>query len=63
MSLPQMAVASVLANPAITSPIVGASRPQQLADTLAAIETPLEADLKARLDDLIVEYRRGNTGR
>jgi aryl-alcohol dehydrogenase-like predicted oxidoreductase len=59
MSLPQMAVASVLANPAITSPIVGASRPQQL----AAIETPLEADLKARLDDLIVEYRRGNTGR
>lgn len=63
MSLPQMAVAWVLANPAITSPIVGASRPEQLADTLAAVETPLEPDLKARLDDLTLEYRRGDAGR
>jgi len=63
MSLPQMAVAWVLANPAITSPIVGASRPEQLADTLAATETPLDADLKARLDDLTLEYRREDSGR
>ena len=41
MPLPQMAVAWVLANPAITAPIVGASRPEQLDDTLAAAETPL----------------------
>jgi aryl-alcohol dehydrogenase (NADP+) len=63
MSLPQMAVAWVLANPAITSPIVGASRPEQLADTLSATETLLDADLKARLDELTVEYRRGDSAR
>jgi aryl-alcohol dehydrogenase (NADP+) len=63
MSLPQMATAWVLANPAITSPIIGASRPEQLVDTLAAVETPLEADLKARLDDLTLEYRRGDAER
>jgi aryl-alcohol dehydrogenase (NADP+) len=63
MSLPQMAVAWVLANPAISSPIVGASRPEQLADTLAAVEAPIDADLKTRLDDLTVEYRRGDAGR
>lgn len=63
MSLPQMAVAWVLENPAITSPIVGASRPEQLADTLSATETPLDGDLKARLDELTVEYRRGDSAR
>ena len=63
MSLPQMATAWVLANPAVTAPIVGASRPEQLADTLAAAETPLDADLKSRLDDLTLEYRRGDAGR
>ena len=63
MSLPQMAVAWVLANPAITSPIVGASRPEQLGDALAAVETPLDADLKTRLDELTLECRRGDTAR
>src|SRR5690606_21911579 len=41
MSMVQMAVAWVLANPAITAPIIGASRPEQLDDSLAAVETPL----------------------
>ena len=36
MSMAQMAVAWVLANPVITAPIVGASRPEQLDDALAA---------------------------
>ena len=57
MSLATLAVAWVLANPAITSPIIGASRPEQLADSLAAASTPLSADLKARLDELTVEWR------
>jgi aryl-alcohol dehydrogenase (NADP+) len=47
----------VLANPAITAPIVGASKPEQLADSLKAVETPLPADLKARLDALTHEWR------
>lgn len=52
-----MAVSWVLANPAITAPIVGASRPEQLADSLAAADQPMPADLKAKLDDLTTEWR------
>ena len=51
-----------LANPAITSPIVGASRPEQLADAVAAVETPLDPAVKAALDALTAEYRRTNPG-
>ena len=58
MSMATMAVAWVLANPAITAPIVGASRPEQLADSLAAVEKgPLDADLKARLDEVTTGWR------
>jgi 1-deoxyxylulose-5-phosphate synthase len=63
MSLPQMAVAWVMANPAVTAPIIGASRPEQLDDTLKAAETPMSAELKQRLDDLTAEYRRGDSAR
>ena len=63
MSLPQMALAWVLANPAITAPIIGASRPEQLDDTLLAVETPLSPLLKQRLDELTAMYRRGDSGR
>jgi len=63
MTLPQMAVAWVLANPAITSPIIGASRPEQLDDTLKAAETPLAPDLKKRLDELTAVYRKGDAAR
>ena len=53
-----MAMRWVLSNPAITAPILGASRPGQLDDTLLAAEQgPLPADLKRRLDDLTVEWR------
>ncbi len=57
MPLATMAVAWVLANPAITSPIIGASRPEQLTDTLLAVEKPLDAGLKARLDEMTSRYR------
>jgi aryl-alcohol dehydrogenase (NADP+) len=60
MSMAQLAVAWTLANPVITSPIVGASRPEQLDDVLAAVDKPLSADLKARLDELTREYRWGD---
>jgi 1-deoxyxylulose-5-phosphate synthase len=56
-SLATMAVQWVLANKAITAPIVGASKPEQLADSLAAAETPMAADLKTKLDDLTHEWR------
>jgi aryl-alcohol dehydrogenase (NADP+) len=57
LSMATMAVGWVLANPAITAPIVGASKPEQLADSLAAAETPLPADLKAKLDEATHEWR------
>jgi len=58
MSMATLAVAWVLANPAVTAPIIGASRPEQLADSLAAAEaTALPADLKAKLDDLTHAWR------
>jgi 1-deoxyxylulose-5-phosphate synthase len=63
MSLPQVAVAWVMANPAVTAPIIGASRPEQLDDTLRAAETPLPAELKAQLDELTAPYRRGDAAR
>lgn len=63
MSLAQMAVAWVLANPVITSPIIGASRPEQLDDSLRAAETPLAPELKAELDRVTQDYRRGDASR
>jgi aryl-alcohol dehydrogenase-like predicted oxidoreductase len=45
----------VISNPAITAPIIGASRPEQLAETLAAAELgPLPSNLKAKLDGIIL---------
>jgi aryl-alcohol dehydrogenase (NADP+) len=63
MPLARLAVAWMLAEPVITSPIVGASRPEQLDDVLPATEKPLDAALKARLDELTREYRRGDDPR
>ena len=58
MSMTTMAMRWVLSNPAITAPIIGASRPEQLADTLAAAEHgPLPGELKAKLDDLTYAWR------
>jgi aryl-alcohol dehydrogenase-like predicted oxidoreductase len=52
-----------LANPAITSVILGASRIEQLTDTLAAADYKLDGALKATLDELSIEYRRGDSTR
>jgi 1-deoxyxylulose-5-phosphate synthase len=63
MSLTRMAVAWVLAHPAVTAPIIGASRPEQLDDVLPAVEKGIDAELKARLDTLTAEYRLGDDAR
>ena len=60
MSMVQMAVAWVLANPVVTAPIVGATRPEQLDDVVAAVDKTLDAGLKGRLDALTHEYRWGD---
>jgi 1-deoxyxylulose-5-phosphate synthase len=63
MSLTTASVAWVLANPVVTSVIIGASRPQQLADTLAAADLRLDGSLKQQLDELTAEYRHGDAVR
>lgn len=58
MSMATLALRWVLSNPAITAPIIGASRPEQLADSLAAAEQgALPGEVKARLDDLSHGWR------
>ena len=63
VSLVTLSVAWVLANQAITAPIIGASRPEQLAASLAAAEFTLDDDLKRRLDEYTYEYRLGDAPR
>jgi aryl-alcohol dehydrogenase-like predicted oxidoreductase len=46
-----VAIAWVLANPAITSPIVGTSKPQHLADAVKAVEIKLDAETKKFLEE------------
>jgi aryl-alcohol dehydrogenase-like predicted oxidoreductase len=62
-SLTRVSLAWVLANPLITSAIIGASRAEQLSDTLAASELVLDAQVKAQLDEVSLEYRWGDAAR
>lgn len=58
MSMATLALRWVISNPAITAPIVGASKPEQLADSVAAAEAgALPQDIKARLDELSHGWR------
>jgi aryl-alcohol dehydrogenase-like predicted oxidoreductase len=61
--LATLAVAWVMANPLITAPLLGASRPEQLDATLAAANCQLDAGLKQRLDELTADYRKGDAPR
>jgi aryl-alcohol dehydrogenase (NADP+) len=58
-----LAIAWVMRQPAVTAPIIGASRPDQLDDTLASAEVQLDDDLLGRLDALTREFRRGDAAR
>jgi 1-deoxyxylulose-5-phosphate synthase len=63
LALPTLAVAWVLDNPAVTAPIVGASRPEQLDATLAAVDVKLDDAVRTHLDELTRHYRYGDTAR
>ena len=53
MGMGQMAVAWVLRNDNVASAIVGASRPEQLTDTVAAADLTLDDDLASRIDEVL----------
>jgi len=63
LPLATLAVAWTMANPVISAPILGASRPEQLDATLAAAGVTLDSALKSRLDDLTAEFRKGDAPR
>ncbi len=63
VSLVTLSVAWVLANKAITAPIVGASSPHQLDASLAAVDYALDEGLKAKLDEVTHSYRLGDSAR
>ena len=50
VTMPQLAIAWVLRNPAVSSAIVGASRPEQLVDTVKASGVHLDDDVMAAID-------------
>lgn len=58
-----LAVAWVLSNPAVTAPIIGASKPEQLAASVAAADYTLDPKLRERLDQLTHDYRMGDAAR
>src|SRR5690349_20927280 len=53
LSMPQLAIAWVLQNPNVAAALVGASRPEQLAETVKASGVKLDADTLAAIDDAL----------
>ena len=53
LSMAQLAVAWVLGNPNVASAIVGASRPEQLADSVRASGVVLDDALRASIDEVL----------
>ena len=63
VNLVTLSVAWVMANQAVTAPIIGASNPGQLEHSLAAADYTIDDDLKSKLDELTHEYRLGDAPR
>jgi aryl-alcohol dehydrogenase-like predicted oxidoreductase len=53
LSLAQLAVAWVLQNPNVSAAIIGASRPEQVGENAKAAGVKLDADLLARIDEIL----------
>lgn len=53
LTMPQLAIAWVLQNKNVAAALVGASRPEQLADTVKASGVVLDADTLAAIDDAL----------
>jgi 1-deoxyxylulose-5-phosphate synthase len=58
LSLAQVAIAWVLAQPAITSAIVGASKPEQLDQSLPAVDLVLDEEIHAACDEVWYQLPR-----
>ena len=63
LSLAQLAVAWVLANPAVSSAIVGASRPEQVSENVKASGQKLSDDVLAKIDEVVDPVVERDPGR
>ncbi|MFK5634404.1 MULTISPECIES: aldo/keto reductase family protein [unclassified Ornithinimicrobium] len=64
LTMPQLAVAWVLQNPNVAAALVGASRPEQVADNVKAAGVTLDAGLMTKIDEVlegVVEREAGKT--
>jgi aryl-alcohol dehydrogenase-like predicted oxidoreductase len=57
MTPAQVALAWLLAQEGVTSPVVGASRPEQLKDSVGALDKKLSPDSLRRLDEVSSRFR------
>ncbi len=55
LTMAQLAVAWVLNNPNVASAIVGATKPEQVLDNVGAADVTLDADLLAKIDEVLAE--------
>ncbi|NNN14634.1 MAG: aldo/keto reductase [Acidimicrobiaceae bacterium] len=62
LTLTQLSIAWVSNNPTITAPIIGASSPSQLDETVGATSILLDADLMTKLNETTRIYRQGDKG-
>ena len=51
----QLALAWVLQNPAVSAAIIGATRPEQVAENVKAVGVDLDADVMAAIDEVVVD--------
>lgn len=53
LTMPQLAIAWVLQNPNVAAALIGASRPEQVEDNVKAAGVKLDADLMAKIDEVL----------
>lgn len=63
LTMAQLAVAWVLQNPNVAAALVGASRPEQVAENVKAAGVKLEPELMARIDEVLGDVVERDPGR
>lgn len=63
LTMPQLAIAWVLQNPNVAAALVGASRPEQLVDTIKASGVTFDDDMKTAIDEALADVAVTDPGR
>ena len=63
LTMAQLAVAWVLQNPNVAAALVGASRPEQVAENVKAAGVKLEPELMTRIDDVLGDIVESDPGK